>query len=66
MCGYSKVMSLSFDDVSPPDGDSRGCDVMMTSLCNHDIISSLSARLLFLEWLPVNKLRVRVFSGLHV
>ena len=48
--GYSKVISLSSDDVSLQDGDSIGSDVMMTSLCNPDIISMSSARLLLLKW----------------
>ena len=50
-CGYSKVVSLFSDDVSPPVGDSRRSDVIRTSYCNHDIISSSSARLLLLKWL---------------
>ena len=47
------MISLSSDDVSLPDGDSRGSDVMMTSYSNHDIIASLSASLLLLKCIPV-------------
>ena len=31
LCGYCKVIFFSFDDVSPPDGNSRGSDLMMTT-----------------------------------
>ena len=53
VCGCSKVISYSSDDVSLQDGNSIGSDVMMTSLCNHDVICSSWAHLLLLKWHPV-------------
>ena len=47
LCGYSNVISLSSDDVSPPDGD--------------DIISLSSACLLLLKWLLVKIHSYQVF-----
>ena len=52
--GLSEVIFLSSGDVSPPDGALTGIDVMMTSYCNHDIISCRLHFFLVLKWFQVN------------